>query len=392
MTEFDVTPQLDNMGGLNPVRGFNHHLNSLNSGIDTLEIGFDLVSKKRGHYQDIESAHDFWYLLERSKAAVPDDQLVMLFPRLQVPNSDFIFSISKFGSKPYTYRLTSQYCDILFANKPTVTHMPPIHVRFNAWGLASFTTGSLIASVKSALSLWLKVEVAQISRLDYFLDFEGYEFSSDDITNFLSRAKFKPIYPNVESPETFQFGKGSLVLRIYNKTAEIKQNPTKAWTISTWYNYQHFTNVWRCEFQMRREFLKEFGVDDLDAWSRQRLEIFGYVCNWVRHSFDIYKCNHDKKPTNSPVWDFVAENLAHGKILYRRPKKIISPEMKNITQSIIGLLVSAGVALDNENFQDVFHRVIEESEHYSTKDFSERVRQRALERGKPLSLNGIGAS
>lgn len=390
--DISPTPHANNMGGLNSVRGFNHHLKSLNQGIDTLEVGFNIVLKKRGSYHDIEAARDFWFMLERAKADISDNANSSLFTRLHVPNSDFIFSIQRFGSKPYTYLMKSQYCDISFATRPDVTHMPPIHVRFGAWGLASFTVGALIKALKMAFSPWFNIEVSAISRLDYFLDFCGYDFTAEDINNFVSRAKFRPVYPNTQSPETFQFGKGSIVLRIYNKSKEIIANPSKAWTTTTWLDYRGETDVWRVEYQMRREFLKQFNIHTLERFNDDKLLVLAYCTNWVRHSFECSKSNHDATPANSLIWNFVTENLCHGISRRVRPAKVINSELKSITQSVMGLLVSAGVCMDSDNLQEVLHRVIEDSEHYSDFDFGERVKQRALDRGKPLSLNGKGAS
>ena len=35
------------------------------------------------------------------------------------------------------------------------------------------------------------------------------------------KSNFRPVYPNTVSPQTFQFGKGEVVVRLYDKTAQI---------------------------------------------------------------------------------------------------------------------------------------------------------------------------
>jgi hypothetical protein len=75
--------------------------------------------------------------------------------------------------------------------------------------------------------------------------------------------------------ETFQFGKNNLV-RIYDKTRELKMRPQKEWEKTLWKdpNAKHVTRV---EFQLRREMLKELEINSLDDLAEKLPDIWAHL-------------------------------------------------------------------------------------------------------------------
>lgn len=101
-----------------------------------------------------------------------------------------------------------------------------------------------------------------LSRVDFSFDFEIPERDFDE-NSFISMAKKDSRYRNNRVAQTFQFGKGDIVLRVYDKIAEIKEESNKTWFYDLWETEQ---NVWRIEWQCRKPILKRFElltVDDL---------------------------------------------------------------------------------------------------------------------------------
>lgn len=109
----------------------------------------------------------------------------------------------------------------------------------------------------------------KVSELHLATDLQGYSFSHIDYHRFRTLKKTIQSH-NEEGSHNFYYqgrkftgfvyGSGDDMLRIYNKTVEIKKNPDKAF-IKTLYwehhpKYDPYKEVWRIEIQYRREKLK----------------------------------------------------------------------------------------------------------------------------------------
>lgn len=57
--------------------------------------------------------------------------------------------------------------------------------------------------------------------------------------------------------QTFTFGKAKIVLRVYDKVAEIRQQSGKTWFFDLWGQAE---DVWRIEWQVRKELLRRFDI------------------------------------------------------------------------------------------------------------------------------------
>ena len=81
-----------------------------------------------------------------------------------------------------------------------------------------------------------------------------------------------------------QVGKNQMMLRIYNKPAELARRPRKSWERLLWSdpNAQH---VLRTEFQVRRESLKLLGFDTIEDVQARSGDLWAYL---TRHWFRLY--------------------------------------------------------------------------------------------------------
>jgi hypothetical protein len=57
--------------------------------------------------------------------------------------------------------------------------------------------------------------------------------------------------------QTFTLGKGNIVLRVYDKVAEIRQKSAKVWFYELWGQEE---DVWRIEWQVRKPILRAAGI------------------------------------------------------------------------------------------------------------------------------------
>jgi len=121
-----------------------------------------------------------------------------------------------------------------------------LHQRFLAW----------VASIGMCQS---KPEV--ISRLDFAFDYQIPQVDFN-IENFVSTAENDKQYRKHRKNQTFDFGAGDVKIRIYNKSDEIRDESGKIWFHKLWDDVSE--NVWRIEWQLRKEALRPIGIKTLD--------------------------------------------------------------------------------------------------------------------------------
>ncbi len=95
-----------------------------------------------------------------------------------------------------------------------------------------------------------------LSRVDFSFDYHlpTVDFCED---NFKSRSTKDSKHRDQGKVQTFTFGKGDIVLRVYDKVAEIEQQSSKVWFFLLWGRDK---GVWRIEWQIRKPVLKKFGI------------------------------------------------------------------------------------------------------------------------------------
>lgn len=105
--------------------------------------------------------------------------------------------------------------------------------------------------------------------------------------------------------ETFYQGskKSPIQLRLYNKGEEVLQGGTKLWFLDVW-NLKSASNVWRVEFQLRRQVLRQFKVETLEDLERKLGGLWTYLTEWfsLRERDD----SNTTRRTLHPWWKDVA--------------------------------------------------------------------------------------
>ena len=95
-----------------------------------------------------------------------------------------------------------------------------------------------------------------LSRVDYSFDYHLPIIDFDE-NSFFSRSNKDNKHRENRKPQTFTFGKGDVVLRVYDKVAEIKQKSEKVWFYPLW---GQETDVWRIEWQVRKPVLRNYKI------------------------------------------------------------------------------------------------------------------------------------
>jgi hypothetical protein len=94
-----------------------------------------------------------------------------------------------------------------------------------------------------------------VSRVDFSFDYSlpVVDFHEDCFVSLSSKDSQHREDGHVQ---TFTLGRGDVVLRVYDKVAEIKQQSDKVWLYLLW---GQDANVWRLEWQVRKPILGTSG-------------------------------------------------------------------------------------------------------------------------------------
>lgn len=144
---------------------------------------------------------------------------------------------------------------------------------------------------------FLKPEV--VSRADWAFDYSipVVDFEPGHI---VTRAAKKATWEEHNTVQTIQLGRGDVVIRIYDKVAEIEQQSDKAWFFELWGMNQ---NVWRIEFQVRKERLREAGIHTLNDLQDHQADLLHHLAS--NHT-TVRRPNGDSNRSrwpNHPLWE-----------------------------------------------------------------------------------------
>jgi len=195
----------------------------------------------------------------------------------------------------------------------------------------------------------ISFETAKLSRADVHLDYQGgYAPNlgnvSDELRCFIRPGKTKgALYFQGSRPTSYAFGKGHVQARLYNKTLETKEKANDSYAAlllaKHGEGYNPEQDVWRLEFQLRREGAKGFKLyappeeDDGEAEIEAEIEaelaaeelqhigtlprffarmnelVLFLTQHWLRLVEDNGSANRSRWPTH-PTWIALREQFA----------------------------------------------------------------------------------
>lgn len=193
-----------------------------------------------------------------------------------------VFTMSPRGLHRMTYRLNHQFGVLGISESPNfpVLRWQP-RAEFLHWAGASGAYQWIKDRCADDFSLTREV----VSRVDLHADYQGIGFRRVEIEDFVMRSSHQSIEKEHGVFTGFRFGKrssGSILARIYDKTAEIESKGGEYW-YSFWGDRWILDEVvWRIEFEMHRGVLKELGVTDFSSLGERVPGLWAYATqNWL---------------------------------------------------------------------------------------------------------------
>lgn len=210
----------------------------------------------------------------------------------------------------YAYVLEVEGLIIQIANKACYRR-PMANVVLRVNGLLCLKIGATTALEKGrALIHSMGGEIAEekLSRVDLCLDMPGV--AMDEFVaayreeRFIGRMK-KPTFIESEGISLY-FGKHPLMLRIYDKAAELKgsKDVLKLFLMleRRWHGEIPAQAI-RVEFQVGRAALKMHGIAGPDTYFKKRPDLVGYLCQeWFRFSAGMVDRQNTSRAATLPLW------------------------------------------------------------------------------------------
>lgn len=316
------------------------------SGIDTLVLGY-LIAR----YLDV----DDFKILSEAKEKASERQFNSNGSSVTWFDVEFIMSAR--GTSGYEWVLRNADVKVCIARDARGgSIMPEVYVTFSSQYLWCEGVDDAVSKFEDWLKKWALVKENKVSRCDLCIDL-AMPFTVIDLKNeIVSRARGKVEYSETLKTEHYisgrhdtgyRIGSGALLVRIYDKTAEIMVTQ-KEWFRDVWLGegWDSVNTVIRCEFQLRRELLKEMGVNTFEDLRNSVADIWRYCTHdWVRIC-NVGSATNQARWKCKEFWKIVQNNYSlfgHTRGVIRMKVKRVM--YKHLMKLVRGVLVSACAVL-----------------------------------------------
>ncbi|OGV77907.1 MAG: hypothetical protein A3I83_01085 [Methylotenera sp. RIFCSPLOWO2_02_FULL_45_14] len=223
---------------------FNH----LISGHDTIECAYYLM-REDGCILDFEALAVQKEELVRSKIRKPK--------AIKLGCEEFLLASHGTGSG-YSFLIENDTFSIQFGE----FNNPNFYVTYRSialWHEGAFNLHQRFLDWAKSLGL-TPYKAETLSRVDFTFDYylPAIDFDAD---NFITAAIKDNQYRKDRKVQTFNFGAGDTLLRVYNKCDEITETSAKTWFYDIW-GIDH--DVWRIEWQIRKDRLRTVGIKSFE--------------------------------------------------------------------------------------------------------------------------------
>jgi hypothetical protein len=268
------------------------------------------------------------------------------------------FYVQPKGRGFYSFVCRNGDMDVLFGSAGL---RYPMSARFSAYGLARRGVDDLWG-LACAIGDSVGCSPRNVSRIDVAVDFQGWAPSFDEMRNVVCKTDFRPVYPSVDKPQTFQFGKGDIVVRLYDKTQQAR-DCDKKWWVLTWRLCPGFDPglpVWRAEVQVRGQVLRELGLlspgmvfDNLDA-------IFDFGLRWASLRVPGSDSNLSRCAEH-PAWEELRGFQVSSEPLSRVRQGRRLAVYQSLIPRMLSMVVSASLALGTDDFWTATRQLTEDA-------------------------------
>lgn len=319
----------------------------LASGIDTLYLAVNLKWTGEGFF-------DYLRTLKAKAIEAEQDQPGQC---VTPGGEDWQFVVRPYGMKGYEWLLESREYRVDLGGWAEPKQRPSAMAYLGSetlWRLgAHAAVGRVLGQLAAAGAT---VQIVKPSRVDLTVDLllpaEAWCFDlarlfstrGDDVTTYTFKRKLTG----------FKIGSGNIVARLYDKPAEIARKRQKLWMFDVWgipaapVSYK----IIRVEFQLRREALREFGIDTYEQLRERQAAVWAYCTQrWLK--VQDHPERHATRRHTLPWWIVVQNGFSGaqgGTPAVRR--KAIRTDEEQLSRQLFGLLTSMMALQDQSRTLD----------------------------------------
>lgn len=204
-------------------------------------------------------------------------------------------------------------------------------------------------AISRLLAGWgFDVQEIRLSRVDLAADVLGQGKLPDiDVRQELvTRARRRTPHYDGADFTGFDCGTGAIRFRLYDKTIEAADD------LDFWSEVWQYRPQWgaetvaRFEWQLRRPFLEEFGVDTVGELVDRLGDVMRYLLDWVRLAGPSQ--GHEHERPDLPVWAFIRQAVSGlrlqslGLVRWKAPKPV---NVARLAEQAAGVLISMACGL-----------------------------------------------
>jgi len=316
------------------------------SGVDKLVLAVDLFWRST----------EFFKVLDQLKKEAAEKECPAPGV-LHSPEHGFTwpFQVSSFGKDGYQWLLTS----------------PEFAVKLGDWMQPGSRPSAMIEI--SSEALWMNGVVESIDKILTLLNHAGGHAGNTKVSRIdlcvdllvqatlwsprlrdyaVTKSRRKSNHDVGRSFSGFEFGRGQIKCRMYDKVLEIVQKSKKTWFFDIWNIIQEEMpeelRIIRIEFQLRREALKELGLDSVWEFTNHPRNLWAYCVDWLKFTDDPTK--DPREQVILPFWTTVQEGFYGGQCGHPLIRaKAVNVKKKQLAQQLMGQLTSL-IVLDTDEY------------------------------------------
>lgn len=332
---------------------------SLRYGVDSLYVSYPGILSE-------EWSHKLSDLKDLAQSESETEQALA-----QVIIGEHIFEVRDKGRGKFAYVLVDN-CFHLQASNKNSTSMPMAYVQISSEYLSSVGVEQAEKSLRFIVNtLGLVNEPANISRVDLFVDFTAdlRMDTFDPLQDWVTRTQSLDLHYRYNQFSGWSFGMGGDIgARLYNKQLEIEKKSHKFYIYELWLaaGWDGLKQVWRMEFEAKREVLKELGICKLDNLLQLQNALWIYFTqDWLRLAVPIQSDTNQTRWSTHPLWDQISQAFDQGSEQPRLQRFTPSrlPEDERLFVHGLGGLTSfmaaRGIKDMGEGIGEYFHQATE---------------------------------
>jgi hypothetical protein len=228
----------------------------------------------------------------------------------QVRIGGHLFEVKDKGKGRFAYVLVDNCFHIQLSSGQS-TVLPLAYVQLSSELLTALSVREAEEKLRYIVNTLGNIEAdAQVSRVDLFVDFVS-PLAMDGWTQdaWVTRAHKVWMHYEKRRFSGWSIGLGGVLgARLYEKTLELQKSKKDylkpLWTAADWREDQ---NVWRLEFEFKRDALKELGVATPDELLPSLAGLWAYAtASWLRLTIPNPTDDTQTRWPNHPLWDTLA--------------------------------------------------------------------------------------